>query len=175
LRDNRSLGIFAKFFTNIISSLGVSVNVDKEQLLEVRYSNVTYREIDPAIMADNLKDHALKTDNFYYKKENDYFVATKVVQSANFMVHAKLTRGLKVALEAKGGQPVIQGEVKIDYDRENLDEAILTYTGQTKLTFAVHLEEIDFDPNSGKIGGMDSVKQAIILMDQGSAPVWNTG
>jgi hypothetical protein len=162
-RDKKSLSIVANFVAKFVSSVGLSLNSDKDQILEVVYDKVTYEETDPATFADLLSGHQPKK-SMIYDRESDYYVVTKIVRSPNFKVTMKLTRDLKTKIEAQGQQGVVEGSFKMEYAGGKLDEVIATYQGDKSLVFAAHLEKLGISEND-EINSMTPLSEAVKLLD----------
>jgi hypothetical protein len=166
------LDIFAKAIGKFITSLGFSFGRNAEQILEVNYGQVTFDEIHPAEMVNYLLEHSFSTKNWLFKPENEYFIVTRILQSPNFTVKTKVSKDLKAALDAKAGQPLIEGEVKVEYASGKSDEVNLTYTGKDPLVFAVHLEILEFVKDNGNIINMKPLKTVTRLLSDENTKVW---
>ena len=163
-RNSRSLNLIGKFVMKFVASLGFSIGTSGEQVLEVNYQNVTYEVIDDVTFSDLFFQRKLKTTNMQYDPTSEYYVVTKVVKSPKFRVNVKLDKGLKASIHAKGGLPLKQGEVQIDYAQGTFDEVTMTHSGEDPLVFAVHLEKILFDKANGVITGMNSLTEVLKLL-----------
>ena len=76
----------------------------------------------------------------------------------------RLTKDPRTKLEAKGGQPVVEGQFKMEYTSGTLDEATMTYVGKKPLVFAAHLEKIEFAKDTGQITNLEPLSQVVKLL-----------
>ena len=163
-RMHRSLNIFAKAITSFISSFGVSLKLEEDQILELTYNNVTYEKVDRVVIANLIANHSLNIKNFYFKPENEYYIVSEINKSSNFKIYVKITKGLRAALKASGGQPVLEGDFKVEYGEGNLDEATFSYIGKKPVVFAVHLEILEFNKKNGMIIDMYPLENSTKLL-----------
>jgi hypothetical protein len=47
-------------------------------------------------------------------------------------------------LNAQEGQPILEGQFKMEMAKGKLDEVTMTYAGNKPLVFAAHLEKIEY-------------------------------
>ena len=109
------------------------------------YSNITLAEIDLVTFWNLLREHKMDTTSTEYDVTSEYYLVTRIVKSKDFRVNMKLTRDLNTVLRANGGNPIIDGDFKLEYAKGKFGEATLSYSGQEPLVFGAHLEKIEFE------------------------------
>jgi hypothetical protein len=167
-RDERSLSFIAKAVTGFISRIGFSIDSEKEKILEVNYDKVTYESVDLVDFGDLFQGHRFKTENWQYKPDYEYYVVTRLARSGNFKVVLRVSKNLRTILDANHGEPVIEGSVEMKYASKEYDEVVMTYSGDKALVFAVHLEYLFFEKNSGNLIDMKPLSQVIQVLDTGN-------
>jgi hypothetical protein len=107
--EQKSLSLVVNAISKFISGLGFSLDATREQILEVNYDDVTFEEVDPALVAKEIASKKLDTKNLKYKSDSEYYVVTKAEKSSNFRVNLKRTKNLATKLAGKGEQPLVEG------------------------------------------------------------------
>ncbi|MGA7043198.1 MAG: hypothetical protein WBY71_05985 [Nitrososphaeraceae archaeon] len=70
-------------------------------------------------------------------------------------------------MNAQEGQPVLDGQFKMEMAKGKLDEMTMTYARNKPLVFAAHLEKVEYDKDNGNIAGMKPASQVNQLLAPG--------
>lgn len=166
LADRKGIGLLARI-SAAIHSFDFSIDTRNEKILEVRYEQVTFENIDSATFSDLFENHKLKINravNINQTRDSKYYLVTRVFKSSNFRIYMNLSKDLKIALKAESNQAIIEGGFRMEIVKGRADQVVLSYLGAKSLVFASHLEKIDF-MEDGQIVSMKPLSQVLRLLD----------